>query len=130
MADFQALQQKYAPVVDVVKSFEPYGAKFVGSELVGEQYHLVAQVPSQVVLNRVWDEIKKVNPTYADLKHEITNTGGQDQTYTIQAGDNLSKVSKLFYGDPNKYEKIAKASGLADANKIRPGETVTVPVLA
>ena len=46
MADFQALEQKYAPVVDVVKKFEPYGAKFVGSELAGEQYHLVAQVPS------------------------------------------------------------------------------------
>ena len=29
MADFQALQQKYAPVVDTVKEFEPYGAKFV-----------------------------------------------------------------------------------------------------
>jgi nucleoid-associated protein YgaU len=110
MADFQALQQKYAPVIDTIKQFEPYGAKFVGSELVGEQLHLVAQVPSQVVLNRVWDVIKQTDPQYADLKHEITNTGGQDGSYTIQAGDNLSKVSKLFYGTPNKYELIAKAN--------------------
>ena len=69
MADFQALQQKYAPVVDTIKKFEPYGAKFVGSDLAGEQYHLIAQVPSQVVLNRVWDSIKQVDSTYADLKH-------------------------------------------------------------
>jgi nucleoid-associated protein YgaU len=130
MADFQALQEKYAPVVDTVKSFEPYGAKFVGSELVGEQYHLVAQVPSQVVENRVWDSIKQVDPQFADLKHEITNTGGAEQTYTIEAGDNLSKVSKLFYGNPNHYEAIAKASGLADANKIHPGDTVTIPVIS
>ena len=130
MADFQALQQKYAPVVDTVKEFEPYGAKFVGSELAGEQYHLVAQVPSQVVLNRVWDAIKKVDPQYADLKHEITNTGGQDGTYTIQAGDNLSKVSKLFYGNPSKYEDIAKANNLADANKVKVGEEIKIPVLA
>jgi nucleoid-associated protein YgaU len=129
MADFQALQQKYAPVVDVVKSFEPYGAKFVGSELVGEQYHLVAQVPSQVVLDRVWDAIKQVDPTYADLKHEITNTGGQESTYTIEAGDNLSKVSKLFYGNPNHYAAIAKASGIDNPDKIHPGQTVTIPVL-
>ena len=27
MADFAALQQKYAPVVDVIKSFEPYGGE-------------------------------------------------------------------------------------------------------
>ena len=129
MADFAALQQKYAPVVDTVKEFEPYGAKFVGSELVGEQYHLVAQVPSQVVLDRVWDAIKAVDPQYADLKHEITNTGGQDAKYTIQPGDNLSKVSKLFYGNPNHYAKIAEASGIDDPNKIQVGQEVTVPVL-
>jgi nucleoid-associated protein YgaU len=130
VADFQALQQKYAPVVDTIKSFEPYGAKFVGSELAGEQYHLVAQVPSQVVLNRVWDVIKGIDPQYADLKHEITNTGGQDASYTIQAGDNLSKVSKLFYGDANKYEAIAKANNMADANKIQIGQAINVPVLS
>ena len=129
MADFQALQQKYAPVVDTIKQFEPYGAKFVGSELTGEQYHLVANVPSQVVLNRVWDAIKEVDPQYADLKHEITNTGGQEQQYTIAAGDNLSKVSKLFYGNPNHYEAIAKASDISDPNKVKVGETVKVPVL-
>ncbi len=129
MADFVALQEKYKPVVDTIKEFEPYGAKFVGSELVGEQYHLVAQVPSQVVLNRVWDAIKAVDPQYADLKHGITNTGGQDSKYTIKPGDNLSKVSKLFYGDPNHYAKIAEASGISDPNKIQVGQEVTVPVL-
>ena len=130
MADFQALQQKYAPVVDTIKEFEPYGAKFVGSELVGEQYHLVAQVPSEVVLNRVWDQIKKIDPQYTDLKHEITNTGGAEGDYTIQPGDNLSKVSRLFYGNPNKYEAIAKANNLADANKVKIGEQIRIPVLA
>ena len=129
MADFAALQQKYQPVVDTVKEFEPYGAKFVGAELVGEQYHLVATVPSKVVENRVWDAIKAVDAQYADLKHEITNTGGDDQKYTIVAGDNLSKVSKLFYGTPNKYGEIAKASGLDDPDKIKVGEEVTVPPL-
>ncbi len=129
MADFAALQAKYAPVVEVVKEFEPYGAKFVGSELVGEQYHLVAQVPSKVVENRVWDAIKQVDPNFSDLKHEITNTGGDDQTYTIASGDNLSKVSKLFYGNASKYEQIAQANGMADANKIQAGQTIKIPVL-
>lgn len=130
MADFQALQQKYAPVVNVIKEFEPYGAKFVGADLQGEQYHLVAQVPSQVVLNRVWDAIKEVDPQFADLKHEITNTGGQDGAYTVQAGDNLSKISKLFYGNANKYEAIAKANNLSDPNKIRVGEDLKIPLLS
>ena len=129
MADFAALQEKYKPVVDTVKEFEPYGAKFVGSELVGEQYHLAATVPSKVVLDRVWDAIKAVDPQYADLRHEITNTGGDDQKYTIVAGDNLSKVSKPFYGTPNKYGEIAKASGLDNPDKIQVGQKVTVPPL-
>ncbi len=129
MADFAALQAKYAPVVNTVKEFEPYGAKFVGSELVGEQYHLVAQVPSKVVLDRVWDAIKKVDATYADLKHEITNTGGDNQDYTLVAGDNLSKISKLFYGDPNHYMGIAKASGMADPNKGHVGDKIVIPPL-
>ena len=130
MADFEALKQKYAPVIDVVKEFERYGAKFVGSELVGEQYHLVAQVSSQVELNRVWDVIKQVDPQYADLKHEITNTGGQEQEYTIEAGDNLSKVSKLFYGSANHYEAIAKANGIAHPDKIQVGQELKLPVLS
>ena len=129
MADFQALQAKYRPVVDTVKKFEPYGAKFVGSELVGEQFHLVAQVPSQVVLDRVWDAIKQVDPQYADLKHDITNTGGDEDHYILQAGDTLSKVSELYYGNANKYEAIAKASGMEDANKAQVGQQLTIPVL-
>jgi hypothetical protein len=129
MADFAALQEKYAPVVDTVKEFEPYGAKFVGSELTGEQYHLVAQVPSKVVENRVWDAIKAVDATYADLNHEITNTGGDDQICYLVAGDNLSKISKLFYGDPNHYMGIAKASGMDDPNKGHVGDKIVIPPL-
>jgi nucleoid-associated protein YgaU len=129
MADFAALSEKYQPVIDTVKMFEPYGAKFVGSELVGEQLHLVAEVPSQVVENRVWDSIKAVDAEFADLKHEITNTGGAEQKYTAEAGDNLSKVSKLFYGSPNHYSKIAEASGMDDPNKLHAGDELTIPVL-
>ena len=116
--------------MDVIKQFEAYGAKFDGSELAGEQYHLVAHVPSKVVLDRVWDAIKHVDPQYADLKHEITNTGGQEDKYTIAAGDTLSKVSKLYYGNANKYEAIAKANGIADPDKVQVGQEIKIPVLS
>ena len=71
-----------------------------------------------------------MDPTYADLKHEITNTGGDTQPYTIQAGDNLSKVSQLFYGNAKYYEQIAKANNIADANKIQVGQKINIPVRA
>jgi nucleoid-associated protein YgaU len=36
-------------------------------------------------------------------------------------------VSKHFYGDANKYQKIAQANNIADANKIQAGQTITIP---
>jgi nucleoid-associated protein YgaU len=126
MADLNQLKQKYTPVIDTIQSFSAEGATLDDVSLDGEQLHLKASVPSPVVANRVWDAIKKVDSTYSDLHHEIATTG-TTQSYTIQSGDNLSKVSKHFYGDANKYEKIAQANSIADANKIRAGQTITIP---
>jgi nucleoid-associated protein YgaU len=126
MADLNQLKQKYAPVIDTIQSFNAEGAKVEDVSLDGNKLLLKASLPSPVVANRVWDAIKKVDPSYSDLHHEIATTG-DSQSYTIQSGDNLSKVSKHFYGDPNKYQKIAQANGIADANKIQAGQTITIP---
>ena len=130
MANLDQLKQKYQPVLDTINEFSKYGAKVDTVDLAGEQLHIKGEVPSQVVANRVWDAIKKVDPAYSDLKHEIATMGGADQPYTIQAGDNLSKVAKLFYGDANKYHKIAEANHLANPDKIQVGQQITVPVLS
>jgi nucleoid-associated protein YgaU len=126
MADLNQLKQKYQPVVDTIQSFSAQGAKVDDVSLDGDKLHLKASVPSPVVANRVWDSIKQVDPSYADLHHEITTTGSA-QSYTIASGDNLSKISKHFYGDANKYPKIAQANNIADANKIQAGQTITIP---
>jgi len=97
--------------------------------LEGEQLHLKASVPSKVVLNRVWDAIKSVDASFADLHHEITNTGGDEQSYTIASGTTSSKISKLFYGNANKYNEIAKANGIENPDKISAGQTINIPAL-
>ncbi|MBS1815207.1 MAG: LysM peptidoglycan-binding domain-containing protein [Acidobacteria bacterium] len=130
MADLNALKQKYQPVIDVIQKFSAEGAKVEDVSLAGEQLHLKATVPSKVVLNRVWDEIKKVDPNYADLKHEIINTGGDTQSYTIQNGDNLSRISQRFYGDAKFYNEIVKANHISDPDKIRAGEQIQIPARA
>lgn len=127
MADLNTLQQKYKPVIDTINKFNAEGAKVDDVSLAGEQLHIKAEVPSKVVLNRVWDEIKKVDPNYADLKHEIINTGGDNQTYTIQSGDNLSKISQKFYGDAKFYNQISQANGISDPDKIRAGQSINIP---
>ena len=129
MADLEQLKAKYKPVIDTIGQFGPYGAKVDAVTLAGDKLLLKGEVPSQVVANRVWDVIKQCDPAYSDLQHEIATAGGAEQMYTIQAGDNLSKISKLFYGNANKYEAIAKANGMANPDKIQVGQAIKVPVL-
>jgi nucleoid-associated protein YgaU len=50
-------------------------------------------------------------------------------SYTVQKGDTLSKISKQFYGDANKYKKIfdANRDQLKDPDKIQPGQVLRIP---
>jgi len=51
--------------------------------------------------------------------------------YTVVAGDNLSKISKAHYGDPNKYMRIYEANTpmLKHPDKIYPGQVLRIPPL-
>lgn len=129
MADLEQLKQKYAPVIQTIQGFSDVGAKLESVSLDGEKLYLKGSVPSTVVANRVWDVIKQVDPQYSDLHHEIATSGGPNQSYTVKSGDNLSKISKRFYGSPDQYASIAAASNISDPNKIQVGQQITIPVL-
>jgi nucleoid-associated protein YgaU len=113
MTDLNQLKQKYQPVLDVLAKED---ATIRAVDLQGDK----------ASKNRVWDAIKAVDPNFPDLAHEI-NVAQGEQTYTVKAGDNLSKISKLFYGDPNQYRKIAQANNLADPDKIKVGQALRIP---
>ena len=130
MADLDQLKQKYAPVIDTIQGFSDEGAKLDSVSLDGEKLYLKGSVPSTVIANRVWDVIKQVDPQFADLHHEIATTGGANQAYSVKSGDNLSKISKRFYGSADHYSNIASASNISDPNKIQVGQELTIPVLA
>jgi nucleoid-associated protein YgaU len=51
--------------------------------------------------------------------------------YTVVLGDNLSKISKANYGDPNKYMVIFEANRpmLHNPDKIYPGQVLRIPPL-
>jgi nucleoid-associated protein YgaU len=128
MADLATLQQKYEPVLKAIDRFTPEGAALQDVSLDGDKLHIKATLPSQVTLNFVWDQIKKVDATYADLHHELVNTGGQDQPYTTKPGDMLGKIAQHFYGDANLYPLIAKHNNIADPNKVGAGTALQIPV--
>jgi LysM repeat protein len=129
MADLEQLKAKYANVLTTLESFGDLGATLEQVDLDGEQLHIKGSVPSKVVLERVWDAIKTADATYADLHHEIANTGGDEQAYTIKSGDNLSTIAKRFYASAIKYPEIAKANGIDDPDHIRVGQQINLPVL-
>jgi nucleoid-associated protein YgaU len=139
MADrFEQLKEKYQSVLN---SIQEQKAQLQNVNMEGDKLFIRASAPSQDVKNRIWDQIKLVDPTLSDLIADIqapaaaaaaAGAGGSTtaaRTYTVQAGDNLYKISKHFYGDPNQYMKIVDANKdqLPDPDKIKPGMQLNIP---
>ncbi len=59
----------------------------------------------------------------------VSSPAPEAKFYTVVKGDNLSKISKQFYGDPNKYPKIFEANKpmLTHPDKIYPGQVLRIP---
>ena len=59
----------------------------------------------------------------------VATPADESKYYTVVKGDNLSKISKQFYGDPNKYPKIFEANKpmLSNPDKIYPGQKLRIP---
>ena len=119
----QQLKQKYQPVLDAIQK---EGAQLQNVNIDGNQLYIKATANSEASKNRIWDAIKGVDPNHSDLKHDI-EFRQVDQTYTVQPGDTLSKISKQYYGDANKYPKIARANNLEDPDKIKVGQRLVIP---
>ena len=127
---FAQLKQKYQPVLDTIQS---EGAQLQNVNMDGSQLYVKATAKSEESKNRIWDAIKKVDPAYSDLKHDIevsqqqNNSSPGARKYTVKAGDTLSKISQQFYGDAKKYMTIAKANNLEDPDKVKVGQELLIP---
>jgi nucleoid-associated protein YgaU len=51
------------------------------------------------------------------------------RTYTVQAGDSLSKIAKREYGDASKWKAIYEANRdkISNPDLIHPGQALTIP---
>jgi nucleoid-associated protein YgaU len=59
----------------------------------------------------------------------VDQSAPEGQFYTVASGDTLSKISKQYYGDANKYMKIFDANKpmLTSPDKIYPGQKLRIP---
>ena len=137
MGRLEDLKQKYQ---SVLRSIEQNQVRLEHLHVQDNKLFLKGTAPSAEAKNKIWDQIKLVNPQQDDIIADIsvaeTRTqaaaapGGQaSQTYTVQSGDTLSKISKQFYGDANQYMLIFEANRdkLKDPDRIQPGQVLTIP---
>ena len=91
--------------------------------------------------NELWNAIKTIPTWQKDVVADIQVTGGPSaggtatatatagKTYTVKAGDTLSKIAKQYLGDANAYPAIFEANRdqLSDPDKIKPGQVLKIP---
>jgi nucleoid-associated protein YgaU len=118
----QELKDKYQPIADFMSRS---GFQVQHFHVENGKAVLAASAPTEYLKSRAWDEIKKVDPSFADLQHEITV--GTETMYVVKSGDNLSNISKAFYGNANDYAKIAQANNISNPDKIQVGQQLKIP---
>jgi len=59
----------------------------------------------------------------------VATPADESKYYTVVKGDTLSKISKEFYGNPDKYPQIFEANKpmLTHPDKIYPGQLLRIP---
>ena len=109
--------------------------KFHGSaEERDGKLHFKGTVATEDEKNEIWTAIKTIPTWKNDVVADIQVTGGpaasaKATTYTVKAGDTLSKIAKDHLGSAGAYMKIFEANKdqLTDPDKIKPGQVLKIP---
>jgi len=135
---FNELKQKYQTVLTTADNEH---IQFQNLHVQDNKLFIRGIAPSDDAKNKFWDQIKLVNPNADDITADLSVDssravgaaagGGQGggETYEVKGGDNLSKISKQFYGDPNEYMRIfyANRGTLTDPDKLQVGQKLVIP---
>jgi LysM repeat protein len=137
---FNELKGKYQSVLNLI---EQQQVQLQNLHVENDKLFIRGTAPSDAAKNGVWNQIKLVDSGYekdliADISVDTSRAaaaaagGGQGQggqVYEVKSGDNLSKISKQFYGDPNEYMRIfyANRDKLNDPDRLQVGQKLTIP---
>jgi len=138
MASFEEQKMKYQTVIQQVQI---QGIQLANLHQQDGKLFIKGRAPSLEAANKVWDEIKKINPRLDDIVADfpvdpsLASTSqpkaqpSRPQTYTVKPGDTLSKISKQFYGNSNDYMRIFNANKdkLKDPDQVQAGQELKIP---
>jgi nucleoid-associated protein YgaU len=133
-----SLRDKYAYAISTAKG------KFDGSAQERDgKLHFVGSVKTEDEKNEIWNAIKTIPEWRNDVVADIQVTGGSSsssggaatatatgsKTYTVKAGDTLSKIAKQHLGDANAYMRIFELNRdqLSNPDLIKPGQVLKLP---
>ena len=124
------LRAKYDSAIQACK-----GKMQGNAEQRGDKLYFTGTVTSDADLNAIWNAIKTVpdwrNDVVADIKvvPGAAPAASAAKTYTVQAGDTLSKIAKETLGNAASYMEIFNANRdqLTDPDKIKPGQVLKIP---
>ena len=135
MDRFEELKAKYQSVLRLI---EQKKLRMHNLHLQDNKLFVKASAGTEEQKNAIWNQIKLVDPTYADLTCDIVidpsmapppAAAPEAKTYMVQPGDTLSKLAKQFYGNAGAYMKIfdANKDQLTDPNLIKVGQVLKIP---
>jgi nucleoid-associated protein YgaU len=104
-------------------------------------------VATEAEKNQIWDAIKTIPTWQKDVMADIRVTGApatgaapsasaapaaaspSSKTYTVKAGDTLSRIAKEHLGNASDYMKIFNLNKdqLTDPDQIKPGQVLHLP---
>jgi len=123
------LREKYDHAIQTAKGFRMQGA---AEERDGKLY-FKGTTETQEEANKIWDAIKTIPDWRTEVVADVTSRGGtaksEARTYTVKAGDTLSKIAKEMLGNANAYNDIFNLNRdqLSDPDKIKPGQVLKIP---
>ncbi len=142
MDRLEELKNKYSAALQTIQQ---KGVRLTHLHVQDNKLFIQGAAPSEAVKNDVWNQIKAADPTYSDLTCDLTvdpslapaptqaaaspGSASGGQTYKVQPGDTLSKISQQFYGNANEYNRIFEANRdkLPSADKIQAGQELVIP---
>jgi nucleoid-associated protein YgaU len=123
-----SLQIKYSPVLALAQELK---MKSLDVKEETGKLKLSGTANTQYEKNKIWDKIKEVGgegqtEVSADIK--VLNTE-YFHLHTVESGESLSKISKHYYKDANKYMQIFNANKdqLTNPDMIKVGQKIKIP---
>lgn len=125
-------RRKAAALVKLVQDMG-FHVSDLGVRVDGDKVTLTGQARSQEEREKIALLVGNVEGIGSvDDQMKAAQAAPEATFYEVKPGDTLSKISKQFYGDANKYNQIFEANKpmLKDADEIYPGQRLRIPAAA